>query len=166
MLTSLTNDLGLMAYTPDAVAHAVIQRHVACHKQHVKTIRLPVPDKPHRYRPGSEQYRTVWQQCNKDLRDWAKEEAHPTFIDPLGRYIWNPQLWAADGLHLSLAGSVELGRKLANAMHPKATSHVHRCLSDSGMDWSMRKLPCPSDDCKAWQRQCKRARTVAREGNQ
>mmetsp|Transcript_15159 Transcript_15159/g.34532 ORF Transcript_15159/g.34532 Transcript_15159/m.34532 type:complete len:439 (+) Transcript_15159:90-1406(+) len=108
-----TNDLG--KGTPaEGIMHLIDQMHQVCHKRGVPTVALapPTVESPGPYR----------QQRNKLaqlMAQWASQNPH--VVDCLDVEMLVPRaafggLWEHDQLHMSPAGSKELGRRLVPAV--------------------------------------------------
>jgi len=109
-----TNDIG-HGVSPEAVVDHISRLHGACHDRGVATVAIAPPTKL----VGPE--RTAREHVARLLENWA--HATPgvlAFFDSekvLPRGTGNG-FWEADELHLSAAGSIELGRRLAPRVAP------------------------------------------------
>jgi len=108
-----TNDIGLGA-PPQAVVQHISKLHAACHERGVATVAIAPPT------GLAGPARAARDDVARLLASWA--HATPNVIAyfdseelvPRGR----SELWEPDEIHLSAAGSIELGRKLAPRVAP------------------------------------------------
>mmetsp|Transcript_91436 Transcript_91436/g.212654 ORF Transcript_91436/g.212654 Transcript_91436/m.212654 type:complete len:333 (+) Transcript_91436:44-1042(+) len=115
-----TNDLGDQRAHPDAIHAHTCALHDACHREGVETVALSVP--PNAAVDGSERYCKRWQRVNSLLSDWVESNLGKgvlLFVDTNSLVPFqNSELWEADNLHLSRAGSARLGEGVATLLKP------------------------------------------------
>jgi len=113
-----TNDLASNdASQAGAVAADIQALHAACHAVGVRTVVLGIP--PRDAVERDMRYCRYWKNVNKQLENWAQAtKGLATYIDTaiLIPFARSNGLWESDGLHLSNAGSRQLGEKLVPAV--------------------------------------------------
>jgi lysophospholipase L1-like esterase len=113
-----TNDLGkLKSHT--AIFDDLRSLHAVCHALGVRSVALAPPPAPFALR--GHPWEVERQRLVARLAGWAQSERGvAAFIDP-GEFLpafGAGELWETDGLHLSPAGSRQLGRCLAQRLVP------------------------------------------------
>lgn len=128
-----TNDLASSQNSRAIIVSSVLALHGACHELRLRTAVLSVP--PNAMVPLDRQeaptssrrlaaYRARWEQTNARLKEWASgtgaADGAVLFVDtePIVPFTKDSELWEEDGLHLSPAGSRQLGEGLAKALAP------------------------------------------------
>eukprot|EP00811_Abedinium_folium_P002388 NODE_12190_length_1240_cov_2.490566.p2 GENE.NODE_12190_length_1240_cov_2.490566~~NODE_12190_length_1240_cov_2.490566.p2 ORF type:complete len:194 (+),score=47.85 NODE_12190_length_1240_cov_2.490566:239-820(+) len=116
-----TNDLG-RSPNARAVAREVEALHTACHAHGVRTLALSMP--PNRLVGRDSGYTAKWRLLNSSLKTWASGSGRglTQFVDTAKLVPYTDAteglLWERDGLHLSPAGSRQLGERLAEYVRP------------------------------------------------
>eukprot|EP00971_Amphidinium_carterae_P259363 5146661-Amphidinium_carterae.1 len=116
LLMAGTNDLG-KHHSPGKVAEHVRALHTLCHEEGVPTILLSIP-------PCGELcydwYRRRWEDANQSLRDWALGDGADksrvaAYVDTSKLVPFDDKsgIFEPDTLHLSVAGSKQLGVSIA-----------------------------------------------------
>mmetsp|Transcript_127015 Transcript_127015/g.247493 ORF Transcript_127015/g.247493 Transcript_127015/m.247493 type:complete len:496 (-) Transcript_127015:233-1720(-) len=118
LLMAGTNDLGkLKSHT--AIFDDLRSLHAVCHVLGVRSVALAPPPAP--FAARGHPWEVERQRLVARLAGWAQSERGvAAFIDP-GEFLpafGAAELWETDGLHLSPAGSRQLGRCLAQRLVP------------------------------------------------